>query len=407
MTDVTILYVANSAEIGGGNRSLLTLWDGLASRGVNPIVVSPAVGPLVRECQGLGITCHIINDPGPSWQQPVDSWSRMTRWRGLIEEYRVSLIHTNGSSGARAVGWASWTLGLPLVCHCRFPEKRAFVKWNYRFVKKPDVMIFNSQGLHREMGPVYADVCPRTRQLVVSNAVDLDRFRPRPKSPGDPLRVGIVANLLRVKGHVDFGEMARALIDRGWDSAEFWVIGGELEPGYQVELQQLAASLKVSGRVRFLGFRDDIEELISALDVLVCASHVEPFGRCLIEAMACERPLVATMVGGIPEVVEDGVSGFLVPPGDPRSLADAVERLLRDDHLRRKMGCSGRKRVEQLFSKEAHANRIYEIYRELIDQTETRRARGGLASLFSTNWRGRGNALETPEVDRAIEAKRE
>lgn len=365
MTHAEVLYIANSAEIGGGNRSLLTLWAGLSVHRVTPIAVCPSEGPMVRACHDLGIPCRILADSGPDWRRPGITWSRFHWWRRLLDEYGVSLVHANGSSGARAVGWAAWSMGVPLVCHCRFPEKRTFVEWNYRLVKKPDVVVFNSESLSSEMAEIYRDSCPATRQVVVHNAVDLDGFHPQPKPSAVPLRVGIVANLVRVKGHEDFLNMARDLIGRGWDAVEFWIIGGEREAGYSNELKQLA-SFDSSGRVQFLGFRDDIPDLLAQLDILVCSSHVEPFGRCLIEAMATVLPVVATSVGGIPEVVTNGETGFLVPPGEPQSLADAVERLLGDEALRRQMGAAGRKRAEAYFSKESHADRIFEIYRSVL-----------------------------------------
>jgi alpha-maltose-1-phosphate synthase len=106
--------------------------------------------------------------------------------------------------------------------------------------------------------------------------------------------------------------------------------------------------------------------LLNELDVLVCPSHVEPFGRCLIEAMACEKPVVATRVGGIPEVVDDGTTGILVPPNSPELLATAVASLLNDAELSVRMGQAGRARVENHFAADAHVAAVLEVYGEVL-----------------------------------------
>ena len=179
--------------------------------------------------------------------------------------------------------------------------------------------------------------------------------------------MGILANLLPVKGHFDFLEMARILVERQYD-VKFPIIGADIhQTGYEREIRTRIKDLGLSDRVDMLGHRNDVPQLLQQLDVLVCSSHVEPFGRCLVEGMSCGLPIVATRVGGIPEVVDDVVTGFLVPPKSPANLAIAVEKLLNDATLRKAMGHAGRKKVEREFTLTTHVERMVSLYDSILN----------------------------------------
>lgn len=162
---------------------------------------------------------------------------------------------------------------------------------------------------------------------------------------GDPV-VGIVAALRPEKDHFTFLRAARAVIDVLPD-ARFLVIGdGETRR----QLETMCAELGITPNVRFAGLRDDIDRLLRAIDVFVLSSAtVECFPISLLEAMACARPAVCTTVGGIPEMIIDGETGYLVPPKDPHALAARLLRLLSDPQSAHRMGLAARARVESKF----------------------------------------------------------
>src|SRR5262249_3014847 len=165
---------------------------------------------------------------------------------------------------------------------------------------------------------------------------------------------------------MDFLAMARELTDRRV-FLDYWIIGGEVHRnGYRAQLEQRVGELGLGERVTFLGHCRNVPELLRELDVVVCCSHVEPLGLCLLEAMACERPVVATRVGGIPEVVDDGKTGILVSPQSPEQLANAVQRLMDDPRLRQRMGLAGRERVIRLFDHKAYLNNILSVYEGVL-----------------------------------------
>ncbi|HVY60846.1 MAG TPA: glycosyltransferase, partial [Planctomycetota bacterium] len=343
-----VLFPLNSAEIGGGNRSLLTLWAGLRPLGIDAAAVAPGAGPMVEACREAAVPCATSDFAQPEWRRPLAAVRGLAGWRGLLRGH--DLVHSNGLQAARSVALAARLAGIPHVCHVRFGAPESYLAWVFRGLPGPAAFVFNSEALRGEAGPALAHACPRAAQHVVHNAVDLGRFRPRPRPAGVAPRIGIVANLAPVKGHEDFLLMARDLADRGIP-AELWIAGDDILGGGRAELlRRRAAELGLEGATRFLGHRADVAELMSELDVLVSASLEEPFGRVLIEAMACARPVVATAVGGVPEVVEDGVTGLLVPPAQPGRLADAVGRLLASPELRAAMGEAGRRRAAERFA---------------------------------------------------------
>jgi glycosyltransferase involved in cell wall biosynthesis len=136
--------------------------------------------------------------------------------------------------------------------------------------------------------------------------------------------------------------------------------------GYRIELERQSSEFGLDRQVKFLGHRSDVPELLQQLDMVVCSSHQEPFGICLIEAMATGLPVVGTSVGGIPEVIADGVCGYIVPPRSSADLASAVKRLVLDAALRDSMGRAGRERVLSLFSPAMQAQKVTAIYESLL-----------------------------------------
>lgn len=357
-----ILFLANSGQFGGGNRALLTLATGLVARGFEANVICPASGPMQDRCAAFGITSKVLTYQQPSKSEPFASWKAYRTWRRVVRSSGADLIHANDFENARSICLATWRADVPLVCHVHFPPTRKYAEWAFQRLPAPDVFVFNSRATQSSIADILDRQCPRSEQIVIHNAVDIEDFSPRPPNSCDTLRVGIIANLLPVKGHYDFLRMASLLLELGV-KARFAIIGEDIySTGHRQKLEHESRSLGLDDRVDFLGHCPNVPELIHDLDVVVCASHEEPFGLCLIEGMACEKPIVATRVGGIPEVVEDGVTGLLVPPGSPGQLAQAVGTLLADPHLRNEMGRAGRDRVLRYFTPDCHVERMIQAY---------------------------------------------
>jgi glycosyltransferase involved in cell wall biosynthesis len=225
---------------------------------------------------------------------------------------------------------------------------------------------------------------PADKIVVIRNGVDTSRFGARGDGlalrreldipAGVPLAI-LLARLNPTKGIDCFFEAAVKIREQHPD-AYFLAVGecyirnadGDIviDSAYRRALQDRVTSLGLADRVRFTGLRKDVPQILAAATVSVLPSVSEGISNSLLESMAAGVPVVATRVGGTPEVIDDGEHGLLVPPSDPQALADAISRVLGDPFLAAKLGANGRRRVAQEFSFEAVVRRTEDLYRELL-----------------------------------------
>src|SRR6185503_1026864 len=205
----------------------------------------------------------------------------------------------------------------------------------------------------------------------VPNGIDLSRFDALAKNDPDPplpplrpgsVRLAAVASMhLPDKGHDDLLEAAQALEARGL-RADWLLVGeGALRPTYEARARELG----LGESIHFLGRRADVPAVLARVDLVVHPSWAEGFPNAVLEAMAAARPVVATRVGGTPELVIEGVTGHLVEPRQPRALAETIAFALADRKRLRALGRRGRARVESSFSAEQMTRAVEALYREL------------------------------------------
>ena len=228
-------------------------------------------------------------------------------------------------------------------------------------------------------------LAPRARLEVVHNAVDtalwdprrIDRERARAalgEAAARRLLLGVVAQLTPWKGQDTAVEALRILGEQGVDahlllvgSAKFVARATRFDNNAYVSgLRERIADAGLQERVSWLGEREDVPEVVRALDVLLAPSQEEPFGRSLIEAMALEVPVLATNVGGPVEIVDDGVEGYLLAPSEPAAWASAVRRVAASADEGRAMGRAGRARVLRDFTTEVHRDAMLAVYERAI-----------------------------------------
>ena len=224
---------------------------------------------------------------------------------------------------------------------------------------------------------------PERKVRIIHNGVDPADFdRPVDVAARDAVRrelgltpsevvVGVLAALRPEKDHELFLDAA-SLVAAAVPNARFLVVGGGKR---RAMLEARAAALGLGASVVFTGFRSDVPQLLQAIDVFVlCSYTIECFPMALLEAMAASRPAVCTAVGGVPEIAEEGVTGFLVPPKDAEALADRLVRLADDEDLRRTFGRAARARVEGLFTLDRSVSAAEQALLEAAGRTP-----GGLA----------------------------
>jgi glycosyltransferase involved in cell wall biosynthesis len=250
-------------------------------------------------------------------------------------------------------------------------------RWKYRQV---DCFLCASEAIRRL---VLADGIEPARAVTVHEGIDIERVESAPPAklheelwlPHHAPIVGNVAALVPHKGQKHLLEAAMAVLPQVPD-ARFVIAGeGELRP----QLERTIREHRLEKHVLLAGFRPDVLSLHKAFDIFVMSSVTEGLGTSLLDAMAAGKPVVATTAGGIPEVVVDGETGFLVPPRDHHAMAEALIRLLKDPALRQRMGQAGLLRARRYFSAERMVQQTLRVYERIarrphreLDYVETR-----------------------------------
>lgn len=366
-----ILYLITELSTGGAQVALLRLLRGLDRDLFSPTVAClyNGDGAVAQEIRALGID---VFDARMRHKADLPALLRLYRH---IRHTRPAILHASlfhANLPGRVMGRLAGLAGTPapiIICSERTMAMES--EWRYRVnrwtIGLVDRVIAVSANVR--------DFCvshiglPAEKLVVIYNGVALPRELPASRQqardalglPSDDLVIGAVTRLDPVKG-VDFLIRALAQVD----DARLTVIGDGPE---RAALEALANDLGVTGQVFWAGHRCDVESLLPAFDLFVQPSLHEGMPNTVLEAQACGLPVVATAVGGTPEVVVDGVTGLLVPPRDPTALAKAMTVLLRNSDLRRKMGRAGRDRIAQHFSVERMVEQTQALYERLLSAT--------------------------------------
>lgn len=297
------------------------------------------------------------------------TWRAVARLAGAIRREGVLLVHGFLFQGSAVAAMAARWAGIPYMTSVRNlelwkrPHELAFSRWIHAGARR---VTFNSTHV-RDLTCAREGVDP-ARTCVIDNGLpDLPAAEPLDPDPwrgaAGP-RLACVASLSRKKGH-SFLMRAFSGVQASHPGARLVLVG---EGPLRAELESEAARLGIAGQVAFAGRRSDARAVIAAADLLVLSSLEEGMPNVLIEAMAAGVPQVATAVGGTPETVEEGGTGFLVPPGDPVMMCERIRRLLGDDGLRRRMGRRSRALFLERFGVARMARRHEELYEGVLDQ---------------------------------------
>lgn len=246
-----------------------------------------------------------------------------------------------------------------------FQNNRVLAELDKRAMQIADIVVAVSEAVKQD---VMRQGISENKLKVIHNGIDLNSFdrilrqsAPPTEKSGEFL-IGTVGSLTRRKGH-EYLLSALTEVVKKVENIKLLIIGDGPE---KERLMQITGDLGLSKNVVFMGFRNDIAELISQLDVYVHPSIYEPFGIAILEAMAVCKTVIATNVGGVTEIVVEGETGLIVPSANPNELADAILWTLQNTEKIKQMGEAGRRRVEQHFSIEKSAKRYEEMYEKLL-----------------------------------------
>ncbi len=364
MTTERILFISNHGQIvGGGEISLLSLMTALDRAKWNPLLVVPEEGRLAQEARAAGISTRII--PMPSPNKARRTLLRSIRdLRALILDHRIDLVHANGSRAMIFAGLAAFLADKPVIWHVRVADPDGWL--DRALARLATRIIVNSDAVRHRFAWVSDDKVCR-----IHNGIDTERFVPRPAAPASRAAVPLspddhvvvsIGRFVPYKGYDRLLEAAALLRKSAPDL--HWVLVGDGE--LRDHLIARCTELGLTGRVHFTGWVEDVRDVLALADIFVLPSLGEHFGRVLVEAMAMGKPVVATSGGGVPEIVLHEETGLLVPPADPKTMADAVRRLLDRPDLARHYGLAGRRRAETHFSLRSHVTAVTAVYSELI-----------------------------------------
>lgn len=377
-----ILFLDHGAKpVGGGQVNTLSLIKGLDKASFTPIIVSSKRNSFTVEAEIQGIRVEIVPYPeiltstyrgqvkyGPLALSKyfVSGVKLILSICGFIRANHIDLIHPCDNISRIAGGIAAKIMGIPAVCHITddledtFTNKglRRVILWTMAYImpvsnKAGNFFKINDKAA-KKIKTVYTGIDLDCFDALVSGSTLRNEFGVNKEE----IVIGIVGLLIPIKGHRELFK-ALALLKKESVPPFRCIVVGE---GAELEiLRKISIEIGLSHEIVFTGFRKDVANLLRGMDILVAPSTSEASSRVLLEAGALKLPVVGTRVGGIPEMIVENETGFLVPVGDIRELADAIKKLF-DPELRTKMGAAARLRIEDTFCNKKITREIETVY---------------------------------------------
>jgi glycosyltransferase involved in cell wall biosynthesis len=363
-----ILFTIIDANLVGGQRMALELMEKLRSGGAELFAAFP--GLLDGALQRVGVQREFI----PSWRlRDPRGYIALAR---VVARVRPDLIYTHCASGGEFIGVAvgkAWRI--PVVIHrhsapgfsggrARQGIERTLMRWAY---SGASAVIAVSDATSRAIVDLGV---PPARVKTIKNGISVRKFLP--SSPHartlvrrelglgeDSVVISLVARLCEIKGQSLLMKAARELPCEGL-KLRFLFVGKDQEQGglYEAYLKRLACEYGLSNCVVFAGHRDDIADVLAASDIAVLPSNADWCPISILEAMAARKPVIGTATTGACEILEDGISGLIVPIGDPNALAQALLRLVKDSNLRASLAANAYERVSSQFRDDIMFSRV-------------------------------------------------
>jgi glycosyltransferase involved in cell wall biosynthesis len=354
-----VLHVDTAATWRGGQNQVLLTARGMAARGSSAAIACRAGGELEARASAAGAAVRPLPFRGDLWPPAILALVRLLR----RERPGALVLHDpHGVSAGLVAARLAGRVPLVAVRRVDFPLRGPFSRAKYAACDRV-IVVSRAIGAVVEQG----GVLPARLRLVyegVPDRVPAPGGREALEALGVPVGVPVVGNVAALTGHKDHATLVEAmtLLRPRFPEARLVIAGeGVLRPA----LEALVRERGVGDRVVFAGFRRDLDRLLPAFSVFCLSSRLEGLGTSLLDAMAFGLPVVATAAGGIPEAVEDGVTGRVVPPRDPAALAEALADVLGDEDRRRAYGAAGRRRFLERFTADHMVDETLRVLEEV------------------------------------------
>jgi glycosyltransferase involved in cell wall biosynthesis len=376
-----VLHIITRLDKGGSADVLLDLTSGLRKMG-NDVFI--AVGPTLEpqtDIDAFSIKSEIPVYHIKSLQRdcsPFTDCKAFFEILKVIRKIKPDVLHTHTSKAGFIGRIAGRIAGVNVAVH--MPHGHIFygyfssIKTRLFIFLEKIAALFTYRILTlteiEKLDYIREKIARAEKIATIPCGIDIDRYSLSHRTvrnefgiPAGLPVIGWVGRVESVKG-CEYFLRACHLIKKEMPEARYLIVG---EGPLKGEMEELARKLDVSEEVIFAGYRTDMPEIMNSIDLLLHTPLNEGLGRVLLEAMVCEKPVVAADVGGIPEIIEHGVQGFLVPAGDYTSMARESLRILKDPELARVIGCAGRERALD-FSTENMVRKIHNLYKESYEK---------------------------------------
>jgi len=377
---IKVLHIHTMPIISGSGINTFLSMRGMDKRLYDTELLCAPGGPLIDLVRSWNMKVRTLKSLVQPLN-PIKDLIALTKITFFLKHNPYHIVHTHNSKAGFLGRLAATMAGIPVIVHTvhGFAFHDAEPSWRqtlFRTLERLasrwcDKMIFISQPLI-DWG-LKEHVTSEEKTVKIYSGIELDRFHPVTEKDKEALRkkwdiakedtvIGFVSKLWEGKGHLKLIEAFKR-IKLEIQSAKLVIVG----EGYLYDhLVRRVDSLGLKDSVIFTGFQQDVPKIIATFDVAVLPSFFEGMGRVLLEAMAMEKPVVASRVGGIPDLVEHGVNGFLVDPGDVDGLTEALLKTMNDKELATTMGKAGRKKISEKFTADHMVGSIEELYRDLL-----------------------------------------
>ncbi len=385
---IRVLFVSHSGHWGGAQKCLFLLLEALDRSRFDPLVVVPQEGDFAAKARSLGISTRILPlewlavpaglraELAPKYREELAA-----RTLGLCElllQQKVDVVFTNTAVVAEGA-LAATLCGLPHVWYVlellsQDPDLEPLIALPllYAFMDRfSNRLVAMSQAVEREL----SQFLPSSKLTVIRPG--LAAGTPPAAVRGSGPLIGFVGAFSKRKGVLNLVDAAPAVLARQ-PRARFILLG--MDCGTLADVRDRIMALGLESAFEILPFRPDPSEVFATMDLLVVPSTAEPFGLVILEAMAAAKPVVATRSGGPQEIIEDGCTGLLVQPNDPRELARAISQLLDDPETMKRMGTLGARQLTERFRQDAYARAFESIFEETASRARRRESFSG-ASL--------------------------